>query len=472
MTPSENNNYVEQGGPSSFKNVDDDGRPKRTGTVMTASAHIVTAVIGSGVLSLAWAMAQLGWVVGPAALVAFSLVTYMTSTMLADGYRSPDPITGKRNYSYMQVVNAHLGGKKVQLCGLAQYVNLVGTSIGYTITASISLAAVKKSDCYHKEGHNAKCTTTNTMFMIIFGCIQLVLSQIPDFSELSWLSIVATIMSFAYSSIGLALSIAKVAGEGLGNTTLMGKSIGANMTYMDKIWRCFQAIGNIAFAYTFSNVLVDIQDTLKSPPAENKQMRKASLFGISTTTLFYILCGCLGYAAFGNDAPGNFLTGFYDPFWLIDLANIFIVVHLVGAYQVFAQPVFCFVETWSKNRWPNNKFINRDHPVVIPFGSGVYYFNWFRFVWRSMYVTVTSVLAMMFPFFNDILGLLGAVSFWPLTVFFPVELHIAQVKVPKYSPKWIALKLLSYVCLVVSLIAAAGSLQGLIIDVGKYRPFS
>ena len=76
---------------------------------MTASAHIITAVIGSGVLSLAWAIAQLGWAVGPAVLVAFSLITYMTSTMLADGYRSPDPVTGKRNYTYMEVVRANLG---------------------------------------------------------------------------------------------------------------------------------------------------------------------------------------------------------------------------------------------------------------------------------------------------------------------------------------------------------------------------
>ncbi|KAL3567979.1 hypothetical protein D5086_030630 [Populus alba] len=43
---------------------DDDGRPKRTGTVWTASAHIITAVIGSGVLSLAWAIGQLGWITG------------------------------------------------------------------------------------------------------------------------------------------------------------------------------------------------------------------------------------------------------------------------------------------------------------------------------------------------------------------------------------------------------------------------
>lgn len=65
-------------------------------------------------------------------------------------------------------------------------------------------------------------------------------------------------------------------------------------------------------------------------------MKKANAISMLTTTVFYMMCGCLGYAAFGNDAPGNMLTGFgfYEPFWLIDLANIFIVIHIVGAYQV------------------------------------------------------------------------------------------------------------------------------------------
>lgn len=79
------------------------------GTLLTASAHIITAVIGSGVLSLAWAIAQLGWVAGPAVLLAFSFITYFTSTLLADSYRSPGPISGKRNYTYMDVVRSHLG---------------------------------------------------------------------------------------------------------------------------------------------------------------------------------------------------------------------------------------------------------------------------------------------------------------------------------------------------------------------------
>lgn len=79
-----------------------------------------------------------------------------------------------------------------------------------------------------------------------------------------------------------------------------------------------------------------LQDTIKSPPAENKTMKKATLMSISVTTIFYLLCGCMGYAAFGDNAPGNLLTGFgfYNPYWLLDIANVAIVVHLVGAYQV------------------------------------------------------------------------------------------------------------------------------------------
>ncbi|XP_028078708.1 amino acid permease 5-like [Camellia sinensis] len=88
---------------------DDDGKPSRTGNLWTTSAHIITAIIGSGVLSLAWCVAQLGWVVGVATLLIFSLITLYTSNLLADCYRSPDPATGKRNYTYTDAVKTNLG---------------------------------------------------------------------------------------------------------------------------------------------------------------------------------------------------------------------------------------------------------------------------------------------------------------------------------------------------------------------------
>lgn len=49
-------------------------------------------------------------------------------------------------------------------------------------------------------------------YMITFGIIEILFSQIPDFDQVWWLSIVAAIMSFTYSFIGLALGIAETTG--------------------------------------------------------------------------------------------------------------------------------------------------------------------------------------------------------------------------------------------------------------------
>ncbi|KAL7125208.1 hypothetical protein ABFS83_14G101500 [Erythranthe nasuta] len=444
---------------------DDDGQVKRTGTMFTATAHIITAVIGSGVLSLAWAIAQLGWIAGPIALLAFAVITWFTSILLADCYRSTD---GTRNYTYIEVVRSHLGGLKFQLCGLAQHSNLVGSCIGYSITASISMVAMGRSYCFHKYGHEAGCHRSNNPYIMSFGAIQLVLSQIPNFHKLTMLSIIAAVMSFAYSSIGIGLSIGKIAEGGKIESGLTGVPIGKDMSSTDKMWNTYNALGNIAFAYAFSNVLVEIQDTVKSGASEKRTMKNATLVGISISTIFYMLCGVLGYAAFGNDAPGNFLTGFgfYEPFWLVGLANLFIVIHLVGAYQVYCQPTFAFVEELGRKKWPESKFVTREYSIY-----GRFDLNLFRLVWRSSFVILTTVVAMLFPFFNDFMGLLGAASFWPLTVYFPIEMYIARAKIPRFSFTWIWMQILSGICLVISLLAAAGAIQGLSKSLGTFKPF-
>ena len=48
--------------------------------------------------------------------------------------------------------------------------------------------------------------------MISFGAVQIIFSQIQDFDQLWWLSSLAAVMSFTYSTIGLGLGIGKVIG--------------------------------------------------------------------------------------------------------------------------------------------------------------------------------------------------------------------------------------------------------------------
>ncbi|KAK9274099.1 hypothetical protein L1049_018913 [Liquidambar formosana] len=353
------------------------------GGLWTTSAYIITTAIGSGVLSLAWGVAQLGWLGGVATLAVFAWITYYTSCLLADCYRWPDPVSGKRNHSYMEAVKVNLGGKMYVACGLVQYVNLSGMVIGYTITSSKSIVAIRRSNCFHRNGHAAPCSFSNNPYIIAVGILEIFLSQIPNFHKLSWLSRIAATMSFGYSSIGAGLALAKIiSGEG-GRTTLTGVEVGVDLSAAQKTWRVFRALGDMAFAYTYSQVFLEIQDTIKSSPQpENKVMKKANMIGVSTTTAFYMSCGCLGYAAFGNHAPGNMLTGFgfYDPFWLIDVANIFIVVHLVGAYQLGNPPS---IQSWNSSSspcdWPEirctngtvtgillrNKYITEKIPGII-----------------------------------------------------------------------------------------------------------
>ncbi|KAK4476964.1 hypothetical protein RD792_016134 [Penstemon davidsonii] len=160
------------------------------------------------------------------------------------------------------------------------------------------------------------CHRSNNPFILTFGLIQIVLSQIPNFHKLSILSIIAVghvISLLHHRPWSLHSQNRRSAKEGMLRP--------ASQEYL------------LEMIY---------QDTIKYGAQEKQVMKKATSIAISISTAFYMLCGILGYAAFANKAPGNFLTGFgfYDPFWLVDLANLCIGIHLVGAYQVFGQPVF------------------------------------------------------------------------------------------------------------------------------------
>ena len=133
---------------------------------------------------------------------------------------------------------------------------------------------------------------------------------------------------------------------------------------------------------------------------------------------------------------------------------------------MFCQPIFAFVERRAAGAWPDSAFIGRELRV------GPLAISLFRLTWRSAFVCFTTVVAMLLPFFGDVAGLLGAVSFWPLTVYFPVEMYIKQRRVPRGSAMWVSLQTLSVTCLLVSIAAAAGSIADVIDALKVYRPFS
>ncbi|KAK7301849.1 hypothetical protein RJT34_12725 [Clitoria ternatea] len=434
---------------------------KRTGTVWTAVAHIVTGVIGSGVLSLAWSIAQLGWIAGPLTIVFFAAITLLSAFLLSNAYRGPDPEYGpRRSSSYLDAVNLHKGENNSRFCGVFVNISLYGFGIAYVITAAISIRAIYKSTCNQNNGDEAACESVDAYFMLIFGAIQVVLSQIPNFHDIQWLSVLAAIMSFAYAFIGMGLSIGQVAENGHADGSTKGIP---TSSATEKLWLVAQALGDIAFSYPFSVILIEIQDTLKSPPPENVTMRKASTISVIITTFFYLCCGCFGYAAFGNDTPGNLLTGFasHKFKWLVDFANACIVMHLVGAYQVYSQPLYANVENWLRFKFPDSEYVNHTYSLKLPLLPAVP-LNFLRLSFRTAYVASTTVVAMIFPYFNQILGVLAGIIYYPLSIYFPVEMYLSQSNIEAWTTKWVMLRSFSIFGLLLGLFTLVGSIEGII----------
>ncbi|CAL1404770.1 unnamed protein product [Linum trigynum] len=437
---------------------------ERSGTVWTAVAHIITGVIGSGVLSLQWSVAQLGWAAGPAAMVMFAAVTLVSAFLLCDCYRSPHPLLGpSRNRSYLQAVNLTLGRTKAWACGVLVHTSMYGIGIAYTITAAISMRSIQQSACTTYNNNNNKKedgACDMSWHMLVFGLAEMFMSQIPNFHDIQWLSNVAALMSLAYSFIGLGLGFARV----LENGYVKGSMTGIRgATPVDKMWKVSQALGDIAFAYPYSLILIEIQDTLKSPPSENETMKKASTVAILVTTVFYLCCGGFGYAAFGEDTPGNLLTGFTHPHWLLDFANACIVLHILGGYQVYCQPVFATAEKWLVETFPDSILVRHSSvKLPVPAAGRNVEVKVLRLCFRTLYVASTTAIAMMFPYFNQVIGVLGGFMYWPVSIYFPVEMYVKQREVEAWTVKWVLLHLFSVFCLLLICFALVGSVQGLL----------
>ncbi|KAJ0765605.1 putative amino acid transporter, transmembrane domain-containing protein [Helianthus annuus] len=433
-----------------------------TGTVWTALAHFIAGVIGSGVLPLAWSVAQLGWIAGPLCVIIIALFALVSAFLISDVYVCTNPSNGctTRNHSFLQAVHNILGYKNGLVCGCLVFFSLFKTGVVYVITSAICMRAIKQSNCFHKEGHDAACEFEHKYYMLMFGIIQIIASQIPNIFHTKWLSIIAAIMSFTYSSIGIGLGLAQVIEQGEIKGSINGTST-TNPT--QKVWLVAQAIGDIAFSFSFSLILLEIQSTLKTPPSQKVTMKKTSTIAVFITASFYLCCGASGYAAFGDLTPGNLLTGFgfYEPYWLVDFGNACIVLHLVGGYQIYSQTLFALVERWYTDKYPES-ILTRDIPNIKVSFWPEFRLTRLRLCFRTTYVVLTVAVAVLFPYFNEVLAFSGSIIFWPLTIYFPVEMYFVHKKVVPWSGKWIVLRLYSSFCLFVTVFTLVGSLQGLI----------
>ena len=104
----------------------------------------------------------------------------------------------------------------------------------------------------------------------------------------------------------------------------------------DAMFNFFTGLGDVAFAYAGHNVVLEIQATIPSTPEKPSKgpMWKGVVVAYIVVAICYFPVALIGYYIFGNTVEDNILLALEKPTWLIALANLFVVIHVIGSYQV------------------------------------------------------------------------------------------------------------------------------------------
>lgn len=98
----------------------------------------------------------------------------------------------------------------------------------------------------------------------------------------------------------------------------------------------FTGLGGIALSYAGHSVVLEIQATLPSTTSNPSKdpMWKGVMVAYVVVALCYFPLALVGYGVFGNDVSDNILISLKTPVWAITLANLLVVMHVIGSYQV------------------------------------------------------------------------------------------------------------------------------------------
>ncbi|KAI4382512.1 hypothetical protein MLD38_008467 [Melastoma candidum] len=406
-----------------------------------AAFHNVTAMVGAGVLSLPYAMAELGWGPGVTVLILSWVITLYTLWQMVEMH---EMVPGKRFDRYHEL-GQHAFGEKLGLWIVVpqQLIVEVGVNIVYMITGGKSLKKFHQTVC-------SDCAPIKTSyFIMIFASVHFVLSHLPNFNSISGVSLAAAVMSLSYSTVAWVASVHKGKQPDVKYTYKASTETGA-------VFNFFSALGDVAFAYAGHNVVLEIQATIPSTPENpsKKPMWRGVVVAYIIVALCYFPVALIGYYIFGNAVDDNILITLERPAWLIAAANMFVVVHVIGSYQIYAMPVFDMIET-----------------VLIKKLKFTPSFK-LRFITRTTYVAFTMVTAICIPFFGSLLGFFGGFALAPTTYFLPCIMWLSLYKPKRFSLSWCT----NWICIILGvllmILGPIGGLRQIVLSSKNYQFFS
>ncbi|KAL3580942.1 hypothetical protein D5086_018777 [Populus alba] len=420
---------------------------KSKGSWLHCGYHLTTSIVAPPLLSLPFAFTFLGWAAGVAFLVIGALVTFYSYNLLSLVLEHHAQ-KGNRQLRFRDMANQILGPKWGKyFVGPIQFMVCYGAVVACTLLGGQCMKTVYLMS--EPEGPMKLYE-----FIIIFGCLMLILAQIPSFHSLRNINLVSLVLTLAYSACATGGSIH------IGTSSKEPKNYSLKGDTQDRLFGIFNAIAIIATTYG-NGIIPEIQATV-APPVKGK-MFKGLCICYTVLSLTFFSVAISGYWAFGNNSEPLVISNFLAdgqtlvPKWFVLMVNIFTILQLSAVAVVYLQPTNEVLENTFSD--PKRKEFSARN--VIP-----------RAVSRSMSVIIATTIAAMLPFFGDINALIGAFGFIPLDFVLPVVFFNLTFKPSKRSIVFWLNVTIAVVFSAVGVIAAVAAVRQIGLDAKTYRLFA
>eukprot|EP00199_Chlamydomonas_sp_CCMP681_P000406 CAMPEP_0119107552 /NCGR_PEP_ID=MMETSP1180-20130426/11077_1 /TAXON_ID=3052 ORGANISM="Chlamydomonas cf sp, Strain CCMP681" /NCGR_SAMPLE_ID=MMETSP1180 /ASSEMBLY_ACC=CAM_ASM_000741 /LENGTH=487 /DNA_ID=CAMNT_0007093057 /DNA_START=85 /DNA_END=1548 /DNA_ORIENTATION=+ len=423
----------------------------RSGSTASVCFHNITAMVGAGLLGLPSMLSYLGWAAGMVALVLLLLISWYTFYVLIQLHEEV-PAKAQEGmpimrYNHYQDLSCRAFGpvKGIWVLMPFQVISIYGIATTYAVTGGSNLLSF-----YMLLGGTVVGLGP---WVLVYTGVLLFLAQIPNFSALRWMSGLGAAMSVTYAIIAIILSA---------NNPAAIEDISFNKrdeTEQERLFSIFQALTTIAFAYGGHSVSLEIQGTLPAGPYQSTVPRM--LLGLNVTfvaaAIMYFGVACTGYAAYGNQVQSNILNSIGQPVWVIATAHMAVVVHVLASYLVYSFILFDLMERGVARVVKIDTIVKR---TAI------------RFTLRTLYVCSTAFIAILAPFFSDLMSLIGAIGVIPTTFVLPsvfwLVLRRPTWRCWEFWINWLIIGVMT----VIGFLGAIAAVRNIVLSAPSYETFS
>ncbi|CAO3633507.1 unnamed protein product [Cunninghamella blakesleeana] len=213
------------------------------------------------------------------------------------------------------------------------------------------------------------------------------------------------------------------------------------------IWTGFpSSLATIAFSFGGNNTYPHAEHALAKP----HQWRWAVLAGLTTCTCLYMLTAIPAYYSFGNKCVSPIYNSLPEGDVSKIIAMVVMTIHVILAIPIYTTSFSLEFEKYTR---ANEERLGR-------FGAWVA-----RAIIRACTMAILVVLAIFVPFFDDFMGLIGALANCGLVFLIPVTCYLKLTGVrnkPIYELAFCALTI--FLAIVGMIFGSMDSIKALIAD--------